>query len=88
LTVTTPSQIRASLRLFLANYVRSPDFGDSEDIFKSGYVNSLFAMQLVLHVENTFGIAVGNEDMDIANFNSVDALTRFVGSKLGTDVAA
>lgn len=84
----SPSQIRASLRQFLANYVRTTDFSDDQDIFKSGFVNSLFAMQLVLHVESTFGITVENEDMDIANFNSIDALTRFVGKKLGADVAA
>lgn len=82
------SQIRASLRQFLENYVRAPDFGDSQDIFRSGFVNSLFAMQLVLHVEGSFGITVENEDMDIANFSSVDALTRFVSAKLGTVVAA
>jgi len=86
--VTSSSQIRTSLRQFLANYIRTQDFDDSQDIFKSGYVNSLFAMQLVLHVEGSFGITVENEDMDIANFNSVDALTRFVGSKLGADIAA
>lgn len=84
----TSSQIRASLRQFLANYVRSPDFADDQDIFRSGFVNSLFAMQLVLHVEGSFGITVENEDMDIANFSSVDALTRFVGAKLDAGVPA
>ena len=83
-----PNHIRASLRQFLAGYVRATDFSDGQDIFKSGFVNSLFAMQLVLHVESSFGITVENEDMDIENFNSVDALTRFVGSKLGVEVAA
>lgn len=82
------SQIRASLRQFLENYVRTPDFSDGQDIFKSGFVNSLFAMQLVLHVEGSFGITVENDDMDIANFSSVDALTRFVRDKLGVGVAA
>jgi acyl carrier protein len=86
--VTSPSDIRASLRLFLSKYIRASDFADSQNIFASGYVNSLFAMQLVLHVEGAFGITVENEDMDIANFSSVDALARFVGHKLGAGVAA
>jgi acyl carrier protein len=88
MNVTNSSQIRASLRQFLAQYIRTADFSDSQDIFKSGFVNSLFAMQLVLHVESSFGITVENDDMDIANFNSVDSLSRFVVGKLDAVAAA
>lgn len=82
------TQIRQSVKDFIANFVRTRDFADDENIFQAGFVNSLFAMQLILFVENTFSITVENEDMDIANFCSVDALTRFVLSKQGVEALA
>ncbi|MCD0254762.1 hypothetical protein JWH16_13285 [Xanthomonas campestris pv. campestris] len=82
------NQIRQSVRDFIANFVRTREFADEENIFQAGFVNSLFAMQLILFVENTFAVSVENEDMDIANFCSVDALTRFVLSKQGADATA
>ena len=54
---------------------------DDEDLFASGLVNSLFAMQLVLFVEKEFSIKVENQDLDIANFKSVNAITGFIQSK-------
>jgi acyl carrier protein len=55
---------------------------DDEDLFASGLVNSLFAMQLVLFVEKEFSIKVDNEDLDLDNFRSVSAITGFIQRKL------
>jgi methoxymalonate biosynthesis acyl carrier protein len=38
-------------------------------------------MQLVLFVEKEFGIQVDNEDLELSNFESVNALTRLVMAK-------
>ena len=35
-------------------------------------------MQLVLFVEKEFGIAIENEDLDIDNFRSIQAITELV----------
>lgn len=82
------TQISAALRDFIGGFVRGGDFSDEENIFKAGFVNSLFVMQLILYVESAFSIAVENEDMDIANFCSVVALTRFVLAKQVVEEAA
>ncbi len=81
------TQISAALRDFIGGFVRNGDFSNEENIFKAGFVNSLFVMQLILYVENAFSVAVENEDMDIANFCSVAALTRFVLAKQGVESA-
>jgi acyl carrier protein len=47
---------------------------DEDNIFELGLVNSLFALQLVMFLENEFSIQVNNEDLDIANFSSLKNL--------------
>jgi acyl carrier protein len=54
---------------------------DDDDIFALGLINSLFAMQMVLWVEKEFGIKVEDEDLDIENFNTINALAGFVERK-------
>jgi len=71
-------------RSFLFRFVRTQTIQDTDDIFSSGMVNSLFAMQLVLFVEKEFGIKVANEDLDLKNFRSIAAITNFVSSKRAT----
>jgi acyl carrier protein len=73
---------RALIREFLDQHVGGAHFTDDEDIFASGYLNSLFAVQLVMWVEQTFGTPVASEDLDLANFRTVEAIDEFVGRKL------
>lgn len=74
----------AATRAAIGEFVRrslGDDFDDAEDIFASGRVQSMFALELVTFLESTFSIHVENEDLDLDNFRSVDALTGFVGRK-------
>lgn len=79
-------EIRQKVRDFVTRFVRGHDLQDGDDIFATGFVNSMFAMQLVQFVEATFGITVESEDMEIDNFRSVDAITAFVTRKTGAPV--
>ena len=49
----------------------------------SGLVNSLFAMQLVLHIESEYGLSISNEDLDFDNFKSLEAIAGFIERKNG-----
>ncbi|MHB1392530.1 MAG: acyl carrier protein [Clostridia bacterium] len=51
-------------------------------IFESGLVNSLFAIELMTFLENTFGIKIRIDDLDMENFQSVNLMALFVKSKL------
>lgn len=75
------TQVREQVREFIGRHVRGREVGDDEDIFGSGFVNSMFAMQLVLFVEQTFGAAVEDDDLEIDNFKSVNAITALVARK-------
>ncbi len=81
------TEIKQSLRTFIATFAGHADESDDErDIFRERHVSSLFAMQLVLFVESTFGFRVAPEDMDLKNFRSVGALHRFIRAKQAAGV--
>ena len=80
-TVTPTTDITIRVKTFLARVIPDHELGDEEDIFAAGYVNSLFAMQLVLFVEQEFHIAVEETDMDTENFRTVGAIARLVERK-------
>ncbi|MNJ37936.1 acyl carrier protein [Paenibacillus bouchesdurhonensis] len=54
-------------------------FTDDDNIFQMGFVNSLFAMKLLGYIEQEFGITVANEDLDIANFSTLNSIVRLIG---------
>lgn len=80
--MTLPT-VKAKIRGFLATSFRDYDLRDDEDIFALGFVNSLFAMQLVGFVEQEFGITVDNEDLDIDNFRTITAIANLIQRKQG-----
>ena len=72
---------KQKIREFLSRHLRNHELCDDEDIFALGFVNSLFAMQLVMFVEKEFGITIDNEDLDIDNFRSINAIVNLVERK-------
>jgi methoxymalonate biosynthesis acyl carrier protein len=70
---------RPDLRSFLGTRFPQVEVADEEDIFALGFVNSLFAMELVLFIERTFGFEVSNEDLTLDNFRSIKAMAELVG---------
>jgi methoxymalonate biosynthesis acyl carrier protein len=72
---------KVRIRSFLGSVLRNHDLQDNEDVFALGLVNSLFAMQLVQFVEHEFGMTVEDEDLDVDNFNTVNAISQLVERK-------
>jgi acyl carrier protein len=78
---TGADEVRERVREFMSRHIRRPELRDDEDIFALGFVNSLFAMQLVMFVEQEFGVAVENEDLELDNFNTAAAVAALVERK-------
>lgn len=68
---------RQTIREYLGRHC-PVDLDDDDDIFELGMVNSLFAMQLVLFVEQQFAIQIDGEDLERDNFRSVSAIAQLV----------
>jgi methoxymalonate biosynthesis acyl carrier protein len=69
--------VRRNLLEFLEQRTKSA-IGADLDLFASGLVSSLFALELVVHVENAFGVAVTGPDLRLDNFRTVEAITALV----------
>lgn len=81
------TEIKSAIKQFLKGAFKNYDLQDHEDIFALGFVNSLFAMQLVLFVEKHFHITIDNEDLELDNFRTINALTNLVQRKKAAPVA-
>jgi acyl carrier protein len=73
--------IEHTLRNFLSRFIRDHELKNDEDIFAAGFVNSMFALQLVQFIERQFGFNIESEDLELDNFRSLDAMTRFIERK-------
>ncbi|MFF5974542.1 acyl carrier protein [Streptomyces sp. NPDC012769] len=76
-TAQQDAVIRETLTAFLEQRTKTAVAADV-DLFSTGLVTSLFAMELLVHVEQSFGVQVGGSDLTLDNFRSVDAMTALV----------
>jgi len=70
--------IKGKVRGFFSKFIGGVEISDNEELFSSGLVNSLFAMQLVLFIEKEFALKVEDEDLDLNNFHTVESIAGFI----------
>lgn len=80
--------MKARIKEFLSRFFRNHDLAEDEDIFSTGFVNSLLAMQLVMFVEKEFNVTVENDDLDLDNFRSINAIADLIQRKRGASITA
>ncbi len=80
---TTPAERHGgAIREFLSSELAGHALADDEDIFETGYVNSLFAMELITFIEGTFDVTIDNDDLELENFSTVARIAELIDSKL------
>lgn len=77
-TTQTPKE---AIRNFILDSINIPDLNDDDNLFESGIVNSLFAVQLMTFLEKSFNIEVTMDDLSMDNFESINATSSFVQKK-------
>jgi len=87
MTVTAES-IRKKLRSYvLENFLFTDDDGalsDDDSFLELGIVDSTGIMEVILYVEEEFGMTVADDEMTPDNLDSVDSLVAFVQKKTVT----
>ncbi len=73
------------IKNFILESINIPNLQDDDNLFESGIVNSLFAIQLMTFLEKTFNIEVTMDDLSMDNFESVNAASLFVERKQGNN---
>ncbi len=83
-TQTRADEIRQNLVAFLGQRTKTAITAEV-DIFATGLVSSLFALELVVHVEHSFGVTIAGPDLTLRNFRTVADMTALVLRLSGTD---
>ncbi len=71
-------------RYILENFLFTDDesaLRDDASFLEEGIVDSTGVLELVMYVEETFGIEVADEEIVPENFDSVEKLARYVRAK-------
>jgi methoxymalonate biosynthesis acyl carrier protein len=63
------------------NVTGSRDISDDEPLIENGYLTSLQTVELVMFMEDRFGITVEDEELNEENFASIRAIAELVASK-------
>ncbi|GEB55642.1 acyl carrier protein [Streptomyces gardneri] len=71
---------------FVAKQTRTSPEAD-QDLFATGVANSMFAMQLVVFLEQAYSVTVAGPDLQLSNFRTVKSMAALVG-RLQADAAA
>ena len=63
------------------NVTGGRDIADDEPLIENGVLTSLQTVELVMFLEERFGIVVEDEEFDEENFGSIEAIAGLVASK-------
>ena len=74
--------VRAFFESRLTRFEDNLTIDDYENIFESGFVDSSAAMELVVFVEEEFKIELTDDDLDLANFSTINRLVQFINRKI------
>jgi acyl carrier protein len=84
-TTLSMNTTRQTLRAFvLENYLYGADaetLQDDESFLDGGIIDSTGVMELIAHIEGTFGITVEDHEMVPENLDSIDGLCRYLETK-------
>jgi acyl carrier protein len=77
-TETATAEIKGWLQ---ENVTGSREISDDEPLIENGVLTSLQTVELVMFMEDRFGITVEDDELDEENFGSVENIAALVESK-------
>jgi methoxymalonate biosynthesis acyl carrier protein len=76
-TPESAGAIEQNLLRYLESRTMTP-WEPDRDLFSTGGLSSLFAMELVVHLEKSFDVVIMGADLRLDNFRTVCAMTALV----------
>ena len=83
---TTLDSLKAEIKQAIVGALRLPitpgEIGDSLSLFDEGLgLDSIDVLELVLEIERTFGVAIGDEQTGMKVLRSVDTIAEYITSE-------
>lgn len=79
------SPIAALMKLFSAMHVEVPT--PQTDLFDSGILDSQRMVELILQVEQRFGVKMNVEDFELEDFRSIDSIAALIDRRVAAGKA-
>ena len=76
-STATAETIADEIAHFVEAKIKSSVWKD-EDLFESGLVSSLFAMELISYLEKSYAVTIEGQDLRLDNFRTVEAMAGLV----------
>ena len=71
--------IQERIMRFFVEKGKADGLDPGADLFKGGFVDSLFALEIVAYIEKEFKIRLKNKDINENNFKTVENMAAVVG---------
>lgn len=79
-------EVKSTVKQFIVNeFMHEHDLDvlrDEDSLIESGIVDSMGLVKLVSFLEKKYRIKIKEDELDIDNFNNINALTNFINKKL------
>jgi len=77
--------IRSMLKQYITKEIMheldSSKLADDAPLIEGGIIDSMNLIALVAYIKESFGVEIGENDLDIENFQSVNALAAFIAKE-------
>jgi len=70
--------IESKIKDFFIEKRRAAGLENDTDLFKGGYIDSLFAFEMVVYLEETFGVRIPDTAITEDNFRTLGAIAALV----------
>ncbi|QVQ52477.1 acyl carrier protein [Spiractinospora alimapuensis] len=87
---TNPTEHATDIESALITFLESKTRGSWDadvDLFSQGGLSSMFAMELVVHLESTYGVSIRGGDLKLDNFRTVRTMADLVRRLRGGESA-
>jgi len=70
--------IESKIKDFFIEKRRATGLENDTDLFKGGYIDSLFAFEMVVYLEETFGVRIPDKAITEDNFRTIGAIAALI----------
>lgn len=77
--------MKEQIRAFLKENGAAPEmteYSDSESLLEAGVIDSAAMIDLITFLEKTYKVSIDEDDMIPENFDSIDAIVDYIGSRI------
>lgn len=75
------NEIKDKIREYLSRSLHDYKLKDNDNIFELGIVHSLFAIQIIIFIEKTFGIELDEDDIDMDHMQTLNRIAELIQMK-------